>query len=108
MENEAMSKIISDYCDSKVSLTEILQHRVTDECLSLFNTNGTMVKTQKSKFLQSLTFSPISPDDMPNYSAIIDMGFFWRYCIPSAEDREKIEKRGMKQSTHVWYDYHIP
>jgi len=100
MENEAMSKIISDYCDSKVSLTDILQHRVTDECLSLFNTNGTMVKTQKSKFLQSLAFSPISPDEMPNYSAIIDMGFFWRYCIPSAEDQEKRD-----ETKYTWYDY---
>ena len=59
MENEAMSKVISDYCDSNVKLSDILQHRVTDECLSIFNTNGTMVKTQKSKLVQSFTFAPI-------------------------------------------------
>ena len=100
MENEAMSKVISDYCDSKVTLTEILQHRVTDECLSLFNTNGTMVKTQKSKLLQSFSFSPISPNEMRNYTAIIDMGFFWRYCIPTAEDREKGD-----ETKYTWYDY---
>ena len=54
-------KVITDYCDSKVTLTDILNHRVTDECLSIFNTNGTMVKTQKSKLLQSFTFSPLNP-----------------------------------------------
>ena len=76
MENEAMSKIISDYCDSNAKLPDILQYRVTDECLSIFNTNGTMVKTQKSKLLQSFTFSPIESTNLLDYTAIIDMFFF--------------------------------
>ena len=40
MENEAMEKVISKCFGNDMTLTDILQHRVTDECLSIFNTNG--------------------------------------------------------------------
>ena len=59
MENNAMSNIISKFCGKNITLLDILQYRVTTECLSMFNTNGTMIKTQKSKLLQSLTFKQL-------------------------------------------------
>ena len=95
-----MSKVISEYSGTDVTLTDILQHRVTDECLSIFNTNGTMVKTQKSKLIQSFTFTTLDASDLNNYTAVIDMGFFWRLCIPTSEDREKGD-----ETNFTWYDY---
>ena len=51
MENNAMSNIISKFCGKNITLLDILQYRVTTECLSMFNNNWTMIKTQKSKLL---------------------------------------------------------
>ena len=60
MENDAMSRVNSEYRGTDVTLIDILENRVTDECLAVFNTNGTMVKTQKSKLLQSFVFAPLN------------------------------------------------
>ena len=73
---------------------------MTTECLSMFNTNGTMIKTQKSKLLQSLTFKQLDGSQMHSYAAIVDMGFMWWMCFPSAEDREKND-----ESHFTWRDY---
>ena len=70
-----------------VDLEEILQHRVTEECLSLCNSNGTMRKTQKSKLVRIMNLVPSPAPRM--YIAIVDMGLLWRLAIPSTEDREK-------------------
>ena len=48
-----------------------------------------MIKTQNSKLLQSLTFKQLDGSQMHSYATIVDMGFMWRMCFPSAEDREK-------------------
>ena len=61
-----------------VTLTDILKNRVNDECLAVFSTNGTMVKIQKSKLLQSFLFAPLDFTDLQNYTAVVDMGFFWK------------------------------
>ena len=45
MENDEMSRVISEYCGTDVTLIDILENRATDESLAVFNTNGTMVKT---------------------------------------------------------------
>ena len=42
-----------------LKLEDILQHCVTSECLLIFNVNGTMHKTQKSKLQQKLTMTVI-------------------------------------------------
>ena len=75
MENDAISKVISEFCGTDVTLFDILKNRVTDECLAVFNTNGTMVKTQKSKLLQSFVFAPLDFTDLQNNTAVVDMGF---------------------------------
>ena len=88
-----MSRVISEYCGTDVMPIDILENRVTDKCLVIFDTNGSMVKTQKSKSLQSFVFAPPPPHldftNLQNYTAVIDMGFFWRLCMPSTKDREK-------------------
>ena len=75
MENDAMSRVNSEYRGTDVTLIDILENRVTDECLAVFNTNGTMIKTQKSKLLQSFVFAPLDFTDLQNYTAVVDMGF---------------------------------
>ena len=64
MENNAMSRVISKYFETDVTLDDLLENRVTDESLSLFNPNGTMVKTQKSKLLHTFTFVPLENCNM--------------------------------------------
>ena len=76
MESDAMSRVILKYCGTDVTHIDIRENRVTDECLAVFNTNGTMVKTQKSKLLQSFVFAPLDFTDLQNYTAAVDMGFF--------------------------------
>ena len=100
MENDVMSRVISEYCGTDITLIDILENRVTDECLAVFNTNGTMDKTQKSKLLQSFIFVPLDLTDLQNYTAVVDMVFFWRLCMPTAEYREKGD-----ETKYTWVDY---
>ena len=95
-----MSRVISEYSGTDVTLIDILENWVTDECLAVFNTNGTMVKTQKSKLLQSFVFAPLDFTDLQNYTAVVDMGFFWRLCMPTGEDREKGD-----ETKYTWADH---
>ena len=55
---------------------EVMKHRLTEECLTLFNVNGTFRKTQKSKILQKLTQQPL---DVQSYMVFVDMGMIWRH-----------------------------
>ena len=100
MENKAIAEVISlvEKCDVKLNLIQIMEYRITEECLSLFNTNGTMVKVQKSKLVEKLNLIPFQTVD--SYIALIDMRFMWRLAMPSPEDREKNDE------THfTWLDY---
>ena len=64
-----------------------MKHRLTEECLTLFNVNGTFRKTQKSKLLQKLTQQCL--DVSSPYTALVDMGMIWWLALPTTEDREK-------------------
>ena len=66
----------------------------------MLNTNGTTIKTKKSKLLQSLSFTQLDGTQMHSYAPIVDMGFMWQMCFPSAEDREK-----NNESHFTWRDY---
>ena len=59
-----------------------------------------IVKTQKSNLLQSFVFAPLDFTDLQNYTAVVDMGFCWRLCKPTAEDREKED-----ETKCTWADY---
>ena len=76
MENDVMSRVISEYPGNDVTFIDILENRVIDECLAVFNTNMTMVKTQKLKLLQSFVSDSLEFTDLQNYTATIDVGFF--------------------------------
>ena len=74
--------------EDKFTLSQVMEYRVTDECLPIFNINGTMKKVQKSKLIDKLNLQPIA-NVQEGYIAIVDMGFLWRLATPSVEDREK-------------------
>lgn len=100
MENKAMASIITlAQTNDKFTLSQVMEYRVTDECLAIFNINGTMKKVQKSKLMDKLHMQPIDMDgDM--YTALVDMGFIWRLATPTAEDREKPDG-----TVFTWGDY---
>ena len=52
------------------------------------------------ELLQSLTFKQLDGSQIYSYAAIVDMGFMWRMCFPSAEDQEKND-----ESYFTWRDY---
>ena len=72
-----MSRVISQCFGTDVTLDDVLENRVTDKSLSLFNPNGTIVKTQKSKLLHTFTFTFVLLDnfDMQDYAAVVDRIF---------------------------------
>ena len=54
MERDALKAVINLVEVSKlVDLTDLLEHRVVEECVALFNCNGTYRKTQKSNLTQN-------------------------------------------------------
>ena len=77
----------------------IFENRITDECLSIFNANGTIRKNQKSKLKDSLTFEELHVLD---YIAIIDAGFLWRLSTPKSDEYQKGD--GTKLT---WHDYAV-
>ena len=70
-------------------MEDVLHHKVSEECLSIFNVNGSMRKNQKSKLLEKLTMTSIPEPNV--YTAIIDMGLIWHLTTPTLEDREKAD-----------------
>ena len=72
MERDALKAVINLVEVSKlVDLTELLEHRVVEECVALFNCNGTYRKTQKSKLIQKLSLQ--YEDLQEPYIAIVDI-----------------------------------
>ncbi len=82
-----------------VNLHELLEHRVIEECVALFNSNGSYRKTQKSKLIQKLTLQSV--DLQEPYTALIDMGMIWRMATPSVEDRQTQDGTPYKWSDFV-------
>ena len=77
MERSALKAVIDLVEVSQVvDLTELLEHRVIEECVALFNSNCTYRKTQKSKLIQRLSLQSVQLQEP--YTALIDMGMIWR------------------------------
>jgi len=74
-----------------------MKHRISEECLTLFNANGTFRKTQKSKLVQKLVLQPIGVD---SYTALVDMCMIWHLASPITEERVKSDG-----SQYTWGDY---
>ena len=84
-----------------IQLDEALEGRVTEECLSMYNVDGSMRKTSKSLLLQLFQLNPVleKPHD---FISIVDMGLIWRLATPNSEDRETRKRDG---SEYRWNDY---
>ena len=74
---------------------------MTEECLSLYNVDGSMRKTVKSKLLEIFNLDPVT-DAPQDYISIVDMGLIWRLATPTPEDREARKQDG---SEYRWSDY---
>ena len=48
MENKVMAEVVSLSAEKKVSLEEIMNNRITDECISIFNPNGEVWSKSKN------------------------------------------------------------
>ena len=87
MEQNALKAVINIVENSQlINLTELLQYRVVQDCMAIFNPNCTYRKTQKSKLIQRFTLESV--DLMEPHTALIDMGMIWRMATPSTEDRQ--------------------
>ena len=99
MEQQAFKAVINLVEVSQlIDLHELLEHRVVEECVALFNSNGMYRKTQKSKLIQKFSLQPV--DLQEPYIALIDMGMIWRMATPTAEDCQTQDGTPYK-----WSDY---
>ena len=81
-----------------IDLATILQSRVTEECLSVYNVDASMRKTQKSKLLEKYLLTPVL--EVPReYVSLIDMGYIWHLKTPTPKDKESL---GLE---YTWGDY---
>ena len=103
MEQAGLASIIS-LAESTgfVTLDQILENRVTEECLSMYYVNGSKRMTTKSKLLEKLNMSNVIPELPGDYSSIVDMGMIWRLATPTPEDRESARRDGRQ---YLWLDY---
>lgn len=84
-----------------IQLESALERRVTEECLSLYNVDGSMRKTVKSKLLDLFNLDPVA-DAPRDHVSLVDMGMIWRLATPTPEDREARKRDG---SEYRWHDY---
>ncbi|KAL8563613.1 hypothetical protein ACOMHN_024714 [Nucella lapillus] len=82
-------------------LDQVLEGRVTEECLSLYNIDGSFHKTMKSKMLELFNKDPVAQKPQ-TYISIVDMGMIWRLATPTPDDREARKRDG---SYYSWNDY---
>ena len=89
MEQAGLASVIS-FTEStgSVTLEQILENRVTEECLSMNYVDGSKRKTTKSKLLETLNMNNVIHELQGDYSSIVDMGMIWRLAIPTPVDRE--------------------
>ena len=66
----------------------IFENRVTEECLSIFNVDGSFRRTAKHKLLDHLNLQPTA-DKPALYYSLIDMSMLFRLATPTPEVREK-------------------
>ena len=87
--------------EGMVKLESALDGRLTEECLSVFNVDGSMRKTCKSMLLQLFSVEPVT-EITQGYISLVDMGLIWRLATPTPEDHEAKRRDG---SEYRWIDY---
>ena len=69
-----------------IQLETVFEGRVTDECLSLCNIDGSMRKTVKSKLFELLNLNPVTVEPRDHVS-LVDMELIWWLATPTYKDR---------------------
>jgi len=82
-------------------LEAALEGLVTEECLSMYNVDGSMRKTCKSNLLHLFNKNPV-PEKPRDYISLVDMGMIWRLATPTPEDPDAIKRDG---SHYRWSNY---
>ena len=102
MERSGLAALL-DLADGSgiVKLETALERRVTEECLSMYNVDGSMGKTCKSKLLHLFNQDPF-PEKPRDHISLVDMGLIWRLVTPTPEDREATKMDG---SQYRWSNY---
>ena len=73
-----------------MQLESALEWRITKECLSMYNVDGSMRKTCKSKLLHKFNLDLVAEKPQGHIS-LVDMGLIWRLATPTSEDCEAIK-----------------
>ena len=81
-----------------MDLSQLLEHRVVEKCMALFNSNGTYRKNKKQNKL-SLQYVKSCKKQKACVS-LVDMGMIWSKATPRAEDRLTQD-----DNTYKWSDY---
>ena len=87
--------------NSLIDLETFLEGRITEECLSLYNVDGSMRKTAKSKVLQGFVRKQ-HDGGLQSCISFVDMGLIWRLATPTTEDRDIKKRCGAE---YKWVDY---
>ena len=64
-----------------VDLSQLMEHRVVEDCMTSLNPDGIYMKTQKSKLTQKLSLQSI--DLQEPYVAVVDMDMIWSMAAPT-------------------------
>ena len=75
-----------------LSLEDILELRLTDQCLSMYYADGSQRKLTRSTLLEHLNIKTVTiPTD---YSSIVDIRLLWRLATPTTENSETVRGNG--------------
>ena len=76
-----------------IALESVLVKRISEECPTMFNADGSMRKTAKSKLLQSFSRQPVL--EVPSaYGSLVDIGIIWRLASPASDDHDAKTRNG--------------
>ena len=86
---------------AQLDLTRVMQYRLTEVPLALFNMNSTLRKTVKAKLVNELVLEEVKQETLCDTQiAFLDMGLYWRLATPTQEDRDKEDGEPF-----TWADY---
>ena len=110
MANQGLTALV--YLAERTGVLEsVLGGRVPEECLCMYNVDGSMWKIVKSKLFEQFHLDPVT-EELEDYISRIDMGMIWHLATPTHDDCEARKRGGseyrMDQSTGAlttwkWY-----
>ena len=88
MERNALAMVINSVEKNDViALALVLVKIISEECLTMFNANGSIRKTAKSKLFQPFSRQPLF-EVTSAYFNLVDMGLILRRASPTSDDHD--------------------